>query len=53
MHRTTRKQERKDTPVEGVEGEALELLELRDAVVYDAVYGKRYITEQMNVSPGT
>ena len=33
--------------------EALELLELRDAVVYDAVYGKRYITEQMNQLPGT
>lgn len=32
--------------------EALELLELRDAVVYDAVYGKRYITEQMNQPPG-
>ena len=32
--------------------EALELLELRDAVVYDAVYGKRYITEQMNLPPG-
>ena len=31
---------------------ALELLELRDAVVYDAVYGKRYITEQMNLPPG-
>ena len=29
-----------------------ELLELRDAVVYDAVYGKRYITEQMNLPPG-
>lgn len=28
--------------------EALELLELRDAVVYDAVYGKQYITAQMN-----
>ena len=37
----------------GLSPEALELLELRDAVVYDAVYGKRYITEQMNVSPGT
>lgn len=33
--------------------EALELLELRDAVVYDAVYGKQYITEQMNLLPGT
>ena len=31
---------------------ALELLELRDAVVYDAVYGKRYISEQMNLPPG-
>lgn len=33
--------------------EALELLELRDAVVYDAVYGKQYITDQMNQPPGT
>lgn len=32
--------------------EALELLELRDAVVYDAVYGKHYISEQMNQPPG-
>lgn len=32
----------------GLSPEALELLELRDAVVYDAVYGERYITEQMN-----
>ena len=32
--------------------QALELLELRDAVVYDAVYGKQYITEQMNQPPG-
>ena len=32
--------------------EALELLELRDAVVYDAVYGKRFITEAMNLPPG-
>ncbi len=32
--------------------EALELLELRDAVMYDAIYGKRYITEQMNLPPG-
>ena len=32
--------------------EALELLELRDAVIYDAVYGKRFITEEMNLSPG-
>ena len=36
----------------GLSPEALELLELRDAVVYDAVYGKRYITEQMNQPPG-
>ena len=36
----------------GLSPEALELLELRDAVVYDAVYGKRYITEQMNLPPG-
>jgi len=28
--------------------EALELLELRDAVIYDAVFGKQYITDQMN-----
>jgi len=33
--------------------QALELLELRDAVVYDAVYGKRFITEQMNRPSGT
>ena len=33
--------------------EALELLELRDAVVYDAVYGKQFITEQMNQIVGT
>lgn len=32
--------------------EALELLELRDAVVYDALYGKQYITQQMNQPPG-
>lgn len=36
----------------GLSPEALELLELRDAVVYDAVYGKRFITEQMNLPPG-
>ncbi|WP_325200857.1 LTA synthase family protein [Oscillibacter sp.] len=36
----------------GLSPEALELLELRDAVVYDAVYGKRYITDQMNQPPG-
>ena len=36
----------------GLSPEALELLELRDAVVYDAVYGKQYITEQMNLPPG-
>ena len=36
----------------GLSPEALELLELRDAVVYDAVYGKRYITEEMNLPPG-
>lgn len=33
--------------------EALELLELRDAVVYDAVYGKQFITGQMNLPSGT
>lgn len=33
--------------------EALELLELRDAVVYDAVYGKQYITNDMNRVSGT
>lgn len=32
----------------GLSSEALELLELRDAVVYDAVYGKQFITEAMN-----
>jgi len=32
----------------GLSPEALELLELRDAVVYDAVYGKQYITDAMN-----
>ena len=37
----------------GLSPEALELLELRDAVIYDAVYGKRYITEEMNLPPGT
>ena len=37
----------------GLSPEALELLEIRDAVVYDAVYGKRYITEEMNLPPGT
>ena len=37
----------------GLSPEALELLELRDAAVYDAVYGKRYITEEMNLPPGT
>lgn len=31
----------------------LEVLELRDAVMYDAVYGKQYITEQMNLPPGS
>ena len=36
----------------GLSPGALELLELRDAVVYDAVYGKRYITEEMNLPPG-
>ena len=36
----------------GLSPEALELLELRDAVVYDAVYGKQYITERMNLPPG-
>ncbi len=36
----------------GLSPEALELLELRDAVVYDAVYGKGYITNQMNEPPG-
>jgi len=30
--------------------EALELLELRDAVVYDAIYGNQYITDQMNLT---
>ena len=35
----------------GLSPEALELLELRDAVVYDAVYGKRYVTDQMNLPP--
>ncbi len=33
--------------------EALELLELRDAVVYDAIYGKQYITAAMNEPAGT
>lgn len=32
----------------GLSPEALELLELRDAVVYDAIYGKQFITAQMN-----
>ena len=36
----------------GLSPEALEILELRDAVVYDAVYGKRYITEEMNRPKG-
>ena len=30
-----------------------EILDLRDAVVYDAVYGKRYITDAMNQQIGT
>ncbi len=30
----------------------LEILELRDAVVYDAIYGKQFITEAMNLPPG-
>lgn len=36
----------------GLSPEALELLELRDAVVYDAIYGKQYITDAMNQAPG-
>ncbi len=32
--------------------EALELLKLREAVVYDAIYGRRYITEAMNLPAG-
>lgn len=30
-----------------------ELLELRDAVIYDAVYGQQYITASMNEPAGT
>ena len=30
-----------------------ELLELRDAVMYDALYGKQYITAAMNDPAGT
>lgn len=36
----------------GLSPEALELLELRDAVIYDAIYGKRYITKEMNLPAG-
>ena len=32
--------------------EAEELLELRYAVIYDAIYGRHYITEEMNLPPG-
>lgn len=32
--------------------EELELLKLRESVVYDAIYGKRYITEAMNLPAG-
>lgn len=32
--------------------EARELLELRDAVIYDAIYGKQYITAAMNEPAG-
>jgi len=37
----------------GLSPEALELLEFRDAMVYDAVYGKQYITDAMNQATGT
>lgn len=33
--------------------EARELLQLREAVLYDAVYGEKYITAEMNEVPGT
>lgn len=33
--------------------EAQELIDLRRAVLYDAFYGKRYITEALNKLPGT
>ncbi len=36
----------------GLSPEALELLKLRDAVMYDAIYGKRYITKEMNLPAG-
>ena len=32
--------------------EARELLELRDAVIYDAIYGQQYITAAMNRPSG-
>ena len=37
----------------GLSPEAEELLDLRDAVVYDALYGKQYITQDMNQPAGT
>ena len=33
--------------------EARELLKLRSDVIYDAMYGQQYITEQMNQPAGT
>ena len=36
----------------GLSAEAQELLELRDAVIYDAVYGEQYITAAMNRPAG-
>ena len=41
------------TPEEaGLSPEARELLKLREAVMYDAIYGKQYITEAMNLPAG-
>lgn len=36
----------------GLSPEAVELLKLREAVIYDAVYGKQYITDEMNLPAG-
>jgi len=37
----------------GLSPEALELLKLRDDVIYDAIYGERYITKAMNLPAGS
>ena len=37
----------------GLSPEALELLRLRDSVIYDAIYGGQYITQDMNLLAGS